>query len=217
MATTSQLLTWIENQCDGWTREGSKGTRPLLNEAHKLLLYNELEQRVVIDAATGQLPYLTTQDEVYQYNLPDNCSILRALLIDFSEIRNDYPWSYEDFEVDGRRYYRILNIISREATNIANAQLTFRGVNPGDTDDIFKLYYFETPINITSDRVQHQMPGSADIEYLMPATIKLIEGIDHGNIIEARQYIVEVIKPQFIKTLNRGEQGVPILCRKRAF
>ena len=217
MATTSQLLTWIEEQCEGWNREGARGTRALLNEAHKLLLYNELEQRVVIDGATGEFPYLTTRDERYVYNLPDNCSILKALLIDFDNTRSDYPWAYEDFTVDGRRFYRILNIISREATNTTNAQLAFRGVNPGDTDDIFKLYYFEAPINITSDGVQHQMPGSADFEFLLPATIKLIEGIDHGNIIEARQYIVEVIKPQFIKTLSRGEQGIPRFCRKRSF
>jgi len=217
MATTSQLLTWIEIQNHGWTREGAKGTRALLNEAHKLLLYNEIEQRIVIDPATGDYPFLVTQDNVFQYDLPLNCSILKALLIDFVSIRDDYPWTYEDFESKGRRYYRILNINSREATNNAPAFMNFIGVNPGDTTEKFRLYYYESPVNITSDAVQHQMPGSADMEFLLPATIKLIEGMDHGNIIEARQYINEVIKPEFLKTLDRGEQGIPMYCRKRAF
>ncbi|HUT63272.1 MAG TPA: hypothetical protein VMZ04_04870 [Anaerolineae bacterium] len=217
MATTSQLLTWIELQNQGWTREGSKGTRALLNEAHKLLLYNEIEQRVVIDNSTGDFPYLETQDEIYQYDLPANCSILKSVLVDYDETRDAYPWSYDDFNVKGRRYYRILNITSREATFASNGRLTFIGVNPGDTTEKFRLFYYEAPIAITSDTIQHQMPGSADIEFLMPATIKLIEGIDHGNIIEAYEYIAKMIKPRFQLTLDRGDQGVSAFCRKRKF
>ena len=218
MATTSQLLTWAETQNHGWVREGAKGSRALLNEAHKLLLYNELEQRIAVDTTTGDYPYITTVDNTVLYNLPANCSILKALLIDFTETRDDYPWTYEDFESRGRRYYKVLNINTREATPAAPlAGFVFVGVNPGATTAKFRIFYYEAPINITSDAVQHQMPGSADMEFLLPATIKLIEGMDHGNIIEARQYITEVMKPAFIKTLSRGAQGTPTYCRKRAF
>lgn len=217
MATTNQLLTWIELQCHGWQREGRKGTRALLNEAHKLLLYDDLEQRLVIDDSIGDFPFLVTQDGVYQYDLPDNCSILKHLVVDYDETLEDYPWSYEDFRYKGQLYYRIMNITTREETSNANATVSFIGVNPGDTTETFRLVYYETPRNITSDSVQHDMPGSTDMEYLVPATIKLIEGLDHGNIIEARQYIKEVIKKEFRKTMDRGEQGVPVFCRKRAF
>ena len=217
MATTNQLLTWIELQNHGWNREGRKGTRALFNEAHKLLLHDEVEQRVVIDPATGDFPFIATQDEVYQYNLPANCSILKALLIDYTTSREDYPWSYEDFNAKGRRYYRVLNTTSREATIGVDGTLTFIGVNPGDTDDVFRLFYYESPAAITSDAIQHQMPGTTDIEFLMPATIKLIEGIDHGNIIEAYEYIEKVLKPKFQLALDRGDQGTPTFCRKRAF
>jgi len=217
MATTNQLLTWIELQNHGWNREGSKGIRALLNEAHKLLLYNEIEQRIVIDASTGDFPFLTTSDGVYQYNLPSDCSILKAVLIDADEALGDYPWSYEDFRTKGRQYYRILNITSREATIGVDGTITFIGVDPGDTDEKYRLLYYESPIAITSDTIQHQMPGTTDIEYLMPATIKLIEGIDHGNIIEAYEYIMKILKPKFQLSLDRGDQGTPTFCRKRVF
>ena len=217
MATTNQLITWIELQSHGWQREGKKGIRALFNEAHKLLPYDEIEQRLVIDATIGDFPFLATQDGVFQYVLPANCSILKKLVIDYDETKDEYPWSYEDFQYKGKLYYRILNITCREATNNVGATISFVGVNPGATTSKFRLIYFETPINITSDSVQHQMPGSTDFDYLVPATIKLIEGIDHGNIIEARQYINEVIKKEFRRDSDRGEQGVPLYCRKRRF
>ena len=216
MATTSQLLTWIENTKHGWTREGSRGSRAVLNEAHRMLLYNEIEQRLIVDPNTGDFPFGPTTDGVYQYSLPANCSILKAILVDIdSEI--DENFFKEEFRANGKRYYRLLNINSREATNTENAVVNFIGVNPGSHEELYRIYYYEAPVNITSDNVQHQMPGTADVEFLMPATIKLIEGIDHGNIIEARQYIYEVLKPQFNQMINRGEQGTTIFCKKRSF
>lgn len=217
MQTTSQLLTWIELQNHGWVREGSRGTRPLFNEAHRLLLYDERDQRIVIDPATGNIPFITTVDLTYQYFLPDNCSILKAVLIDEDEIRDESPWSYEDFHIKGQRFYRVLNITSREKTLMINANFTFLGVNPGDTTDKFRTLYYEYPVEITSDSIQHEMPGTSDMDFLVPATIKLIEGIDHGNFIEAREYIRKILKPQFQATLDRGDQGTPKYCRKRAF
>jgi len=214
MATTSQLLTWIESVKHGWTREGVKGTRPLLNEAHKMLLYDEIEQRLVLE--DGDFPFLVTTDSVYQYNLPVACSVLTAVVVDAEETI-DSDFHIEDYRNNGKHYYRILDVNSREATNDDAAILNFIGVNPGDTTELYRLVYYEAPINIASDVIQHQMPGSCDMEFLMPATIKLIEGIDHGNIIEARQYIYEVIKPQFKARMSRSDQGVPTFCRKRRF
>lgn len=217
MATTSQLLTWIELQNHGWSREGARGSRALLNEAHKLLLYNETEQRIVIDPTTGNIPFIITVDTVYQYNLPATCSILKAVLIDEDETRDEWPWRYEDFSIKGQRFYRVLNITSREKTFSNNANFTFLGVNPGATTSKFRTLYYQAPTEILSDSIQHDMPGNTDTEFLMPATIKLIEGIDHGNFIEAREYITKVLKPQFMAVSDRGEQGVPLFCRKRPF
>jgi hypothetical protein len=217
MATTSQLLTWIELQNHGWSREGARGSRALLNEAHKLLLYDEREQRIVVDPTTGNIPFIATVDAVYRYSLPATCSILKAVLIDSDETLEDSPWSYEDFKIKGQSFYRVLNITSREKTLSDDANFTFLGVNPGDTTEKFRVLYYEYPVEITSDSIQHEMPGVSDMDFLIPATIKLIEGIDHGNFIEAREYISKVIRPQFQAILDRGDQGVPLFCRKRAF
>ncbi len=217
MGTTSQDLTWIELQTGGWTREGPRGTRAMFNQAHRLLLYDENEGNVVFDPTTGDLPVLDTQDGVFQYDCPANCWLLKYLVIDRDQILDDINFRYEDLVLKSMEYYRILNIDARQSRLDQLATLMFVGVNPGTTHGVFKQMYYRTPTEILSDNIQHEMPGTTDEDFLIPATIKLIEGIDHGNIIEARQYIEMELKPQFQLRADQGEHGVPKFCIKRPF
>jgi hypothetical protein len=42
---------------------------------------------------------------------------------------------------------------------------------------------------------------------VIPALMKLIEGQNHGNYIEAVEYIEQTLKPRLWKTLGSGAQG----------
>lgn len=226
MASTSQLLTWAELQCHGWTREGVKGSRALLNEAHTILLCDEREQNVVLDPTTGDLPFLRTRAGVFAYALPDNCWKLAAILIDtdtalgatdYGGLEVSTRWNLEPWEFAGVEYYRVRNVRSFPARNNANATMQFMRVDPGESRTTFRQEYYRRPTPITSDAVQHEMPLGAEEEYLLPATVKLIQSINNGNIELARDYIRRTLKPLFQAELDTGEQGSSDFCEKRAY
>jgi hypothetical protein len=229
MASTSELLTWVELECHGWNREGPRGSRALLNEAQKLLLFNECEQNIIYDSTTGDLPYLETTDSTYRYTIStaggDNVWLIGAVVIDALTINGlDYgglaynrSWKADETRIAGNDYYRLRNIRSRPWSESADAQLTF-SLNPGNTTAVYRLLAYRRCTEITSDAVSHEMPGSSDVDYLMPATMKLIEAIDdHGKMIEARRYIRSELKPQMWQELARGEQGRPQFATRRPY
>jgi len=221
MATTSQLLTWIELECHGWQREGPRGSRALLNEAHRILLVDETDENIVY--SNGNLPYFVTQDSVFDYNCPADCWRTKAIVVDEPRnlgysIQDDEDLAYEEMRIGPLQYYRLLNIRSEAATPSAVATVSFIGINPGATTQTFRHAYWRLPRQILSDAIQHQMPGTTDVEYLMPATMKLIDAInDHAKMEEARRYIRMELKPQIRQEKSMGEQGYPRYSRKRSY
>lgn len=225
MATTSQILAWIELECTGWQREGIKGTRALLNEAHRMLLTARREQNILYDSTTGDLPYFATTDGVYIYDLHSAVNEAIAVVIDSPAslgydqvIDENSSWVYEEYYLGSKLYYRIKNIRSWPATTTQAAKIMFIGVNPGTTTSCYRGVGYKKPTNITSDSIQHEMPGTTDIDYLLPATMKLIDAIDdHKKMEQAREYIELVLKPRMWKELDYGEQGQSSFCIKRRY
>lgn len=223
MASTSQVLTWIELELHGWQREGVRGTRPLLNEAHKILNIGRREQNLLYDEDTGDFPYFTTQSGVYTYTVPSGVWLVEAVVVD----TDNYPWTawdsgdwkWEEVEFSGVEYYRILNVVTRPwRQDNQNAKIIFRGINPGASSSMFRRVAYKTPKNITSDAVQHEMPGDTDMQFLKPATMLLCDAIDdHEKMAQARQYIADVLKPQYWAELDMGEQGISSYCKERPY
>lgn len=229
MASTSELLTWIELECHGWNREGPRGSRALLNEAQKLLLFNECEQTMIFDGSTGDLPYLATTSGTFRYTIAtaggENVWLVGAVVVDALSVNGlDYggivsqrSWKLEDMPIAGNEYYRLRNIRSIPWNESASANLTFT-INPGTSTALYRVLAYKRCSELTSDAVSHEMPGATDIDYLMPATMKLIEAIDdHGNMVEARRYIRQELRPQMWGELARGEQGRPQFAKRRPY
>jgi len=233
MATTGQLLTWIELECHGWNREGPRGTRALFNEAHRLLLMGELEQNIIYDEDTGDLPFLATHKNVFRYTLPSTYWRVGGILLDASEYATRYqdygcpyyggPFAsvqqrFEEFQLGGIFYWRIVNCRSRGARQGRSPWVQFNKIDPGETKQEFRVYGWQLPVEILSDSVQHEMPGATDIEYLMPAAMLLIDAIsDHSKMEKVREHIVKELKPKVANEMASGEQGIPISCTKRSF
>jgi len=225
MATTSQLLTWIELECHGWQREGPRGSRALFNEAHTILIARRSEDNVILDQTTGDLPYFTTQASTYRYEAPADVWLIDSVLVDANVTlgyglswAEEVDWATEEKRFGGKQYQRLLNIRSHPASSSENAWLQFfGGLDPGDTTETFRRMAYARPRQITSDAIQHQMPIGCD-DYLMQATMKLIDAIDdHAKMEAARAYIETTLKPLVMRRLGEGEQGVPRVNRKRAF
>jgi len=229
MASTSQHLTWIALECHGWQPEGSqKGILPIYNQAHRILNTAEREQNLLFDAATGDFPYVTTQDTVFQYNCPVTVWQVKHIVVDFDTILNgdsnsNRQWVTEDFTFAGIQYRRVTNIKTTPARvagsgNVTPATFMFRGLNPGATTAVFRRIAYKLPTEITSQRIQHECPSADAEQILMQATMSLIDAVnDHKKQLVVTKYIETVLKPRYWVQLDAGEQGVPSFCVKRPF
>lgn len=222
MPSTSQLLTWIELECHGWTREGPRGTRALFNEAHRIFLTHPSEQRIVYDETTGNLPFVTTQSGVYKYDAPSTIWRIGDILVDattslgYGLQTTNTQWRTEECRIAGQDYLRLLNVRSHPSTPSAAASFRFVGVNPGDTTDTFRLIGWQKPVEVESDTIQHEMPDGLDMQYLVPATMMLIDSIDdHKKLLDARNYIEGVLKPRYWLEADKGTQGMSRYVTRR--
>ncbi len=225
MASTSQLLTWLELELHGWNREGPRGTRALFNEAHKTLLEQEAEQNMLFDATTGDLPFLTTNAGQFVYNVPPVGGVhpywlIKAVVVDAESALSGENWHYEDYYFANNRYLRVVNIRTLAEGSSPNvlASVAFIKEDPGATTNVFRIAGYRQPVEILSDNIQHEMPGSTDIEYLYPAAVMLIRSInDDKKLEESRLYIEQVLKPKVFQALDSGEQGNGDYVIKRPF
>jgi hypothetical protein len=193
----------------------------LFNEAHKILIQQETEQNLLIDPLTGNYPYLQTYEGFYVANPPTVLELefwrIHAILIDNdTELEGD-NWRTEAFSINGMDYLRVLNTKAYDAVYNTPAAVVFNGVSPGTTTDVFRVLGYFKAREIVSDSIEHMMIGTTDMELLVPATIKLIEGLDHGNYEEARQQIIRDLKPQMRYEMNHGATGQSNYCTKRAY
>jgi len=224
MATTSELLDRIAEQCKGWNRDGYRGILQYLDIAQKTLLMEECEQNVAIDSTTGTLPSLNTTTGTYAYNLPSDCwklgcigievkiaSVVSGTLLttitglDYGTRRQvQNPLTY--FHFSGFEYVRVPYIRSYPATDSGVARLVFTA-DPGTATDYYKELYWKKPATLTSDSIPLEIEPPYDDLYLLPATVSLIHGVENGNYVEARTLILRDLKPAYWKERNSGEQG----------
>lgn len=224
MASTSQLLTWIELECQGWQREGRRGSRALLNEAHKILNCRQVEQNVILDSSTGNLPFMATTDGTYRYNAPSNVWMIGAILID-ALTSIDYGTRFEEdflgleeYLFGGYTYYRVRNIRTKPWDRNSVAWVQFNRFNPGTTTAVYRRLAWRRPTDIISDSIQHDMPEGMDVKYLMPATISLIEAInDHDKFNKTLQWIATGLAQQYWNESESGDQGQSDFITKRAY
>lgn len=224
MATTSELLDRIVEQCSDWNRDGYRGVLQYLDIAQKLLFMHECEQNVVVDPATGGLPSLNTTKGVFAYDLPSDCwklghvgvEVKIASLVSDTLLTTltglDYgtrrlatePLKY--FHWAGFEYIRIPYVRSWPAGDSSVAHLVFTA-DPGDATDYYKTLYWKKPATLVSDSIPLEIEPPWDDLFLLPAAVSLIHGVENGNYVEARSLILRDLKPAYWKEKNSGEQG----------
>ena len=221
--TTIELLAILQEQFKGWNTDGERGILPHLNAAHWMLLANESEQNIYYDESSGDLPALTTVSGTYNYSCDSNLWKLGGIYVRVEDVSSisgtlvsltgfDYgsrrytqrPMEY--ITLAGIEYVRIPFVRSWPATESANARLMFNA-DPGDSTSYYRQYGWKKPTQIISEMIDPDIPPPWDYQYLLPATAKLIEGIQHGNYVESRSYVLGVLKPALQKDMNGGEQG----------
>ena len=220
MPTTKQLVSWIQQSANGWTRDGVKGILPLLNEAQNLLCQNESAQTMYYDSATGNLPILVTTKDVFEYELPD--TIWRCSQI---VLKADIPFDYDrlytrHYGVDFREYqpyeeifyngvpyirYPVVRTVDRTANSPAKVRFF---EDPGAHTNWYRWVGFRMPTQIDTERVNPSLPEKFHMSHLLPATLELIKAFEYGDWAAAMDRITNKYAFEIAREQDQGEQGM---------
>lgn len=222
MPTTKQLVNWILPNAIGWTRDGVKGVLPLLNEAQNLLCQNESAQNVYYDAATGNLPALTTAAGTFEYSLPSNiwrCSqiVLKAdIRYDYDRLyRRHYALDFRDYQPPEQVFYNgvpyirypYVRTVDRKSS-AAPVKVRFFEDDPGTHTDWYRWIGYVMPTQIETESIQPTIAEKFHLSHLMRATLLLIKAFEFGDWENAMSVIRNELAPEIAAEDYRGEQGM---------
>jgi hypothetical protein len=205
MATTSQVVTSIQNRITGYSRQQILS---VMNEIYEEAYCNDVEQTLYIDPATGQPPYLATQDGVFTYDCPANCRRTDAIFTtevprNFSRSRPVGPRRQYYFRNKG--YYRIAVSQTKDALPDKDqvATVTFYE-NPGTTTNVYFHAYYLLVDRLDTENVQLDIQPQVHRQ-LIRGTIAYLRAEDYGTV--QSEAIIEDVVKKIRRELNKGLQG----------
>lgn len=215
-------LLGASTDANGLPREGVNSLMFFTNQAIALLGHSQDSQNIIFDAATGRLPLLATQQDVFEYEMPSNYWKVNGIWIEFGTRgslldsilpRTDYNQytRTEDVKIVTEKLAGISYIVveyakTYDAGDNSNARVLFTE-DPGDTDDVYRIYALAKPNSLLSDSMPLPILTPYDMQFLFPAALELIRGFKNGKMSEAMKYITKDLLPDYRRVLNEGEQG----------
>jgi len=183
MYTTSQIAELVSMQASEWSKQGPRGTLPIIDAVNREMKSGNVQSNEYIDPTTGFPPLLTTVSGTYQYDLPDNCRQLESVFFEGNGS------SYERY---GSTFFRGVSYIevpvtARRRTNSSNATVTFAD-DPGDTSSKYYTKYWIEPTSITSLNVQHDIEPAYEL-LLIDGCVSRIQYLQYGEIAPWLQWI----------------------------
>ena len=142
------------------------------------MVAHDSEVNVVMSSTNGRYPFLVTNDTVYQYDAPDDCRKVGAVLALASSRGYDEWTAYEKITYQGYQYYKV-PVTSRPKTRNSNATVTFR-TNPGDTTEVYYLKYYKSPTTISSTAINLDIPDEYH-DIVIDGAIARIRQIEYGD------------------------------------
>lgn len=217
MSSINELVNYLRLQAPGWNITGAKGCLEILNQVQDMLYLQDTFQTIAF-MPDGSLPVLTTNDDDRDYTLNKATTGLSDdiwrcdLVLTRVPFQRDYGLNHEQRVYintrvfNGIEYYKYYHVSTVDARRDGHPELLF-STNPGATTDKFYLLCYKKPTPITSVKIQSALPEQMHINVFLPAALKLLEGYQNGNIIEAIAFIEDEFKPKAQEILNKGEQG----------
>ena len=219
---TEELLSVLEKQFLGWNRDGERGIRHYLNITQRILCNIACDQLMIFNESTGKLPTFSTTAGTFTYNLPSNVNFIDTVLVE-SSVRctlndnlsaQDYGFSsrvsqqpLEEVEISGINYYKIPYIRSYPATEDNPAKVMFT-VEPGTSTYVYRYRGYLLVPEIVSDTIPLSIPPPHDAMILLPATAKMIEGVQNGTYAETYRDITGEYQPKMQEAFNVGAFGI---------
>jgi len=219
---TEELVDELVQRFNGWNRGGDHGVLRYLNAAHEILMSVDCQQNIVFDTSIGKLPPLNTTAGTFFYQFPDTIRRVDSIVVESSQVGPnlfDYGMSVfstsllgrtaykNSLVVGGIQYTKIPYIKSKDRINSSTPANVMFAKDPLDKTDFYRYFSYKVPTQILSENIQVDIPTPLDFDILLPATAKLIEGVQNGNYDEARRIIRMELRPLLLRELDAGDQG----------
>lgn len=219
--STEEIVDELVQRFHGMNRDGPHGVLKYVNTANATLMAVESEKTLIVDTTTGLLPILSTTAGVYAYNMPTNVWRVSGILILIDDNNLSMVADY------GMTMPRMLRTTEKNAVSIAGryyakypyvkqprdymsatvpAQIVF-SKDPETKTNYYRRRSYKRPTDILSEGIQSDFPPPSDMEILLPAAAKLIEGVQSFNYTEAYQYVSGEFKRAYWKQQNAGVHG----------
>jgi hypothetical protein len=195
-----------------------------IDEACTMLTQTERASSFYLDSTTGDFPYFPTTDGTYVYSVNTTTFPVWKIAYILTDITNVTPTgstSYfvslynlplniasdiQEVQLLNRRYLQVPVKCTEEKGSTAPT-VTFL-FNPGTETTRFRLCGHKLEAAITSETVQVPIPQRLISTCLIPAAMKLIDGVFNGRYEENVLYIENVIKPKVLWALNKDDSNL---------
>ena len=183
MYTTSQIAELVSMQASEWSKQGPRGTLPIIDAVNREMKSGNVQANSYVDPSTGFPPLLTTVSGTYEYELPDNCRQLESVF---------FKGNGSSYERYGTTFYKGVGyleepVTARRRTNSSNATVTFKN-NPGATTTKYYTKYWIEPTSITSLNVQHDIEPPYEL-LLIDGCVSRVQYLQYGDITPWLQWI----------------------------
>ena len=218
--STEEIVEELMQRFNGFNADGSHGVLRYINTANKILASIECERNLLL-GSDGLLPAVNTTAGTYTYTMPATVWRVSEICILIDDYTLSNVADYGQFlvrptrstfpntvSIGGRLYasYPYARSVRDYMSSSLLSQVIFSR-DPGTTTDYFRRRSYKRPTEITSTGIESDFPPPLDMEILLPAAAKLIEGAQSGNYMEAYAYVSGEFKRDFWKQQNAGEAG----------
>ena len=225
MPSTREIVDVLKFNAKDWNRTGDKSLLQILNEAHRILLSQEMSQRISY-MTDGDLPNVATTSGTYDYTLnqattglsediwrvgsvlvkpPFSNQLLTAIRVEYS-ITPNLRQPVQPWEWNGVEYFKFFQVHCNDALVSGHPSLKFT-IDPGTTTTDYYLLAYKKPTEILAETTETEIPEHLHHTILIPAALKLLEAYQTGNWMEYGALMNEEFKPKFQAEMNEGEQG----------
>lgn len=202
MPTTQYNLERIMNKVSGESPETILET---LDEIQTIVYSQNCLQTQKIES-TGLPPFLSTTDEVYEYNCPADCRETAAIFALSGTIRryNTRPIGPTKNYYYRNKGYALIGATTRNAYQGQVAKVFFEA-NPGTTTDVYYHLYYIKPTSLSDVSIQLTLPD--EVHYLLrKAVVAMFTTEEYGES-GFDNAVIEKVAREIRNKLNRGYQS----------
>jgi hypothetical protein len=215
--TVSQIVNQIKRLNPEWTE---MQILDLLNQFVEMVIQTDSLDAVYFDPSTGDLPYLSTTEGVFQYSLPSTFFKARNIVVNLASNKANNPYFYHnptnEFVVPttkiylGSSEYVPVPCVIQPAFGDNVATVLFR-FDPMDSTETYQIYGYNNAYSpITSMSATLPIEAKFHLSVVIPCLQMLIDGLDNGNFVDVVPKVMTLAEKIMIQKYYNANDDVSV-------